>query len=48
MKRYHPEDIENFNMISLGFGVYREFAQHLETTGNTEIKTVKDQLKGKI
>ncbi|XP_057317052.1 spatacsin-like [Hydractinia symbiolongicarpus] len=46
MKRYHPEDIENFNMISLGFGVYREFAQHLETTGNAEIKTLKDQLKG--
>ena len=45
MKRYHPEDVENLNMISVGFGMYREAAEHLEKQGRKEIERIKHDLK---
>lgn len=44
MKKYHPDDIENMNMISLCFGMYREAAQHLQAKGQAEIESIKHQL----
>jgi len=45
MKRYHPEDIENLNMISVGFGMYREAAEHLQKQGLAEIERIKPYIK---
>lgn len=49
MQRHHPEDIENLNMISVGFGMYREAADNLEKQGHKEIERIKNDLRsGKI
>ena len=45
MKRYHPEDSENINMISVGFGMYRDAADHLAAQGRKEVERVKHDLK---
>lgn len=47
MKKYHPEDMENLNMISVCFGMYREAARHLEDRGRAEIERIKFQLSSK-
>ena len=46
MKRYHPDDMANLNMISVGFGMYREVAEHLQKQGLAEIERVKPFIKG--
>ena len=45
MQRHHPEDIENLNMISVGFGMYREAAENLEKQGRTKIERIKNDLR---
>ena len=45
MQRHHPEDVENLNMISVGFGMYREAAEHLEKQGRKEIECIKNELR---
>jgi len=48
LQKYHPNDIESFKMISLGFCMYREIAQHHNTTAYKQTLVVKDQIKGAI
>ena len=46
IRRYHPNDKEAFKTILIGFGMYRENAQHLEQTGHEEINNIKGKLTG--
>ena len=44
LKKYHPKDHDNFRIIALAFGMYREMAEHHESVGLQSIDAVKHEI----
>nr|XP_047133665.1 spatacsin isoform X1 [Hydra vulgaris] len=45
MLTYHKEDKENFELILVGFGMYREYAEKLQEQAENKIELVQEKLK---
>ena len=48
LKRYHPEDAENFKMLALGFDMHYEIAQEYEASATSSMRNIMEKIRGML